>query len=75
VTIAIGLLCEDGIVIGADSSATFTAGQFPTIEQRVARVFPVGEEMLHSGTGRMGVGQRLHDILLKQKKTSLAPRR
>jgi hypothetical protein len=38
-TILIGVVCEDGIVIGADSSATFSAGQIPTIEQPIKKVY------------------------------------
>jgi hypothetical protein len=38
-----------------------------TIEQPAHKVFKVGEEIIHTGTGSMGIGQRLHDILSKSK--------
>ena len=32
-TVIIGVLCKNGVVIGADSSATFSIGTLRTIEQ------------------------------------------
>jgi len=58
VTALIGLLCSDGVVIGADSSATMTAGNMRTIEQRVKKVFIVVERMIIAGTGSVGMCQR-----------------
>jgi 20S proteasome alpha/beta subunit len=50
-TILIGVLCEDGIVIGADSSATFTHGPAKTIEQPTKKVATIGEDLVFAGTG------------------------
>jgi 20S proteasome alpha/beta subunit len=62
-TILIGILCDDGIVIGSDSSATFSAGQVPTIEQPIKKVYVVGNDLIFAGTGPGGLGQRFAAIL------------
>ncbi|MCW5556798.1 MAG: hypothetical protein KIT22_03005 [Verrucomicrobiae bacterium] len=58
-TVLIGILCSDGVVIGADSSATFATGHgATTIEQKSKKVFAIGNSILIAGTGQVGVGQR-----------------
>jgi len=63
-TVIVGILCQDGVVIGSDSSATFgpRPGQF-TIEQPVKKTFVAGNVFLHAGTGQIGLAQRFHAIL------------
>src|SRR5579864_2337863 len=56
-TIVIGVLCQDGVVLGADSSVTF-AGQIPTVEQPGTKLFKVGPQALFSGSGEAGMAQR-----------------
>jgi 20S proteasome alpha/beta subunit len=60
-TVLVGILCSDGVVIGADSSATFGphAGH-PTIEQRVQKVFVVQDRIIIAGTGQIGACQRFN---------------
>lgn len=58
-TVLVGILCKDGIVVGADSSATF--GPYPghpTIEQECQKVFVVQNRIIIAGTGQVGAGQR-----------------
>jgi hypothetical protein len=58
-TVLVGLLCKDGVVIGADSSATFGPHQSrPTIEQSCQKVFVVQNRFIIAGTGQVGAGQR-----------------
>jgi proteasome subunit B (beta)-like protein len=58
-TVIVGLLCKDGIVIGADSSATFGPDMaHKTIEQTVQKVFVVQGRIIIAGTGQVGTGQR-----------------
>jgi hypothetical protein len=59
-TVLVGICCRDGVVIGADSSATSAAGQIRTIEQPVKKLFIVGDDCLFAGTGQIGLGQRFH---------------
>lgn len=65
-TVLVGILCQDGVVLGSDSSATF--GPHPmlkTIEQTVKKTAVVGKVFLHAGTGQVGLGQRFHAVLEK----------
>src|SRR5262249_55071935 len=61
-TVLVGILCEDGVVVGSDSSATF-GDQIRTIEQPVKKTFIVGNDMIVAGTGQVGLGQRFEDVL------------
>lgn len=62
-TVIVGVLCQDGVILGADSSATFAAGQFVTIEQPTEKLFTVGADMVFAGTGDVGLVQRLGQVL------------
>ena len=57
-TILIGVLCKDGVVVGTDSSATFVAGGFGTIEQPTKKIDIIDEKIIVAGTGQVGLGQR-----------------
>ena len=58
-TILIGVLCREGVVIGADSSATFgAAGGIRTIEQPCHKLEIVNKTIVVAGTGQVGLGQR-----------------
>jgi 20S proteasome alpha/beta subunit len=56
-TIVIGVLCQDGVVLGTDSSVTF-AGQIATVEQPGTKLFKVGAQALFAGSGEAGMAQR-----------------
>ena len=63
-TILIGVLCREGVIIGADSSATFgPSPQNVTIEQPYQKIDVVGEHVIVAGTGQIGLGQRFTDIV------------
>lgn len=62
-TVLVGLLCKDGVVIGSDSAATFSAGQMRTIEQVTQKIDIVGDKVIVAGTGQIGLGQRFTDIV------------
>lgn len=64
-TIAVGVLCQDGVVIGADSSATFSAGMEPTIEQKTEKINIIGGNVIVTGTGQGGLGQRFNYVVEK----------
>lgn len=57
-TIVVGVLCKDGVVIGADSSATFAAGQLRTVEQETKKIDIIADKIIVAGTGQIGLGQR-----------------
>ncbi len=58
-TVLVGVLCKGGVVIGADSSATF-AGAVPTIEQPTKKIEIISEKVIVAGTGQVGLGQRFN---------------
>jgi len=64
-TAIVGILCQQGIVIGSDSSATFGAGKLPTIEQPMEKLNIIGESVIIAGTGQVGLGQRFEQIVEK----------
>lgn len=57
-TVLIGIRCKEGIVVGADSAATFAAGQMRTIEQPVKKIAILEDRIIIAGTGEIGMGQR-----------------
>lgn len=62
-TAIVGILCSDGVVVGCDSSATFTGTQILTIEQRVKKLDIIGDRVIVAGTGQIGLGQRFCGIV------------
>lgn len=71
-TAIIGIRCKDGVVIGADSSATFGDGhRIRTIEQPTKhKIRIIGNRIILAGTGTVGHGQRFRDVIkaLHEKK-------
>jgi hypothetical protein len=66
VTAIVGVLCKDGVVLGADSSTTFVAGeQFRTIEQQSNKVAIIGPQVIVAGTGAVGLSQRFGAVVQK----------
>jgi Proteasome subunit len=66
-TALVGVLCQDGVVIGSDSSATFGPHpQFHTIEQRVKKIGIVEDRVIVAGTGEVGLGQRFLENVRQQ---------
>lgn len=64
-TSIVGIRCHDGIVIGADSSATLASGQFRTVEQPYEKLEIVGDRVIIAGTGQIGLDQRFCAIVQK----------
>ena len=61
-TVLVGVLCTDGVVIGSDSIATSSMGQFPLIHipfDGKIRVFD--NTVIVATTGAIGFAQRLHE--------------
>ncbi|MDD5094685.1 MAG: hypothetical protein PHV74_09945 [Dehalococcoidia bacterium] len=64
-TSIVGIICKDGVVIGADSSATFDDGQIRTMEQPTEKLEVIGSHVIVAGTGQIGLGQRFCAIVQK----------
>lgn len=62
-TAIVGVYCRDGVVIGTDSSTTFTQGALHTIEQPSDKIYIVGDRIIIAGTGQVGLGQRFVNIV------------
>jgi 20S proteasome alpha/beta subunit len=64
VTLLVGILCKDGVVMGSDSAATFGASGIHTIgQQEVLKVQRLNDHILYSATGAIGVSQLVADKL------------
>jgi len=58
-TAIVGILCRDGLVIGTDSSTTFSSAVgSPTIEQPCEKLNLISNCIIVAGTGQVGLGQR-----------------
>src|SRR5438105_559568 len=69
-TAIVGVLCSDGVVIGADSSATSAGSVGPLIEQETKKIDIIEERFVFAGTGEAGLHQRFHYILTENWKRS-----
>ncbi len=77
-TAIVGILCQNGVVLGTDSSATFSTGRMHTVEQPTQKLRIIEDSIILAGTGQVGLGQRFQAILEKswqdgifKKKTAL----
>jgi hypothetical protein len=64
-TSIVGILCQTGVVLGTDSSATFGSGRIRTIEQPTQKLKIIGDSIILAGTGQVGLGQRFQAIVEK----------
>lgn len=63
-TAIVGIKCKDGIVIGSDSSSTFTqTPEFRTIEQKTKKVEIINRKIILAGTGSVGLNQRFSEVI------------
>ncbi len=62
-TVLVGVKCTDGVVIGADSSATSSAGRNPVVPVPTDKLAVIGDRIILAGTGSVGLGQRFHNIV------------
>lgn len=62
-TSIVGVYCNDGVVIGTDSSVTFGDGRNQTIEQPREKLKVIGDLVIVAGTGQVGLGQRFTSIV------------
>ena len=63
-TLVVGILCTDGVVIGTDSAATMGDNGRYTIEQpHREKVQVIGKQVIVAGTGQVGLGQRFEQCV------------
>jgi hypothetical protein len=72
VTVLVGIVCDDGVVIGADTVETFgNAVGFRTIEQpNAVKLRVIGSTVLTATTGAVGLAQRFNEIMKGLNNTS-----
>ena len=67
-TSILGILCEDGVVIGADSSVTTVQEgriSLSMMEQPFEKIDIISDHVIMVGTGAVGQGQRFKAIVQK----------
>ena len=57
-TVIIGALCVDGVVVGADSAVTFGNRHFNSIRQKTRKISIVADRLIIAGSGYVGHNQR-----------------
>jgi len=66
VTLIVGIVCSDGVVMASDSAATLAAGAAPTVgQQPMTKIHKIGEDMLYASSGAVGISQLIRDSLGK----------
>ncbi len=64
-TLLVGILCKDGVVVASDSAATFGTGLQATIgQQEVQKVRKLNDHIIYCGTGAVGISQIISDRIL-----------
>lgn len=66
-TVLVGISCEDGVVIGSDSSATYgqLGGRVRTIEHEAFKIEIINGEMITAATGAVGLAQRANHVITR----------
>lgn len=63
-TVVVGILCKDGVVMASDSAATFgSAGVLTIGQQEVQKIQRLNESILYGSTGAVGMSQLICDKL------------
>jgi 20S proteasome alpha/beta subunit len=63
VTLIIGVLCSDGVVMGADGAATLGALGQSTVIQPVRKLNKIANSLIVSTSGPAGLGQRIRGVI------------
>jgi 20S proteasome alpha/beta subunit len=72
-SVAVGLLCEDGAVVGSDSSGRSSAANIRTTERPPPRTFVVGKDVIVAATGPVGPTQRFKAVVTELREDSRFP--
>ena len=57
-TVIVGILCSDGVVIASDSAATYSAGAIQTIgQQHVTKIWKIENSVIYAASGAIGIAQ------------------
>lgn len=67
-TLLVGILCTNGIVIAADRQAMHGTAGSPTVAQPATKVTPIDGKALFATSGHVGLGQQLTAVIEKRLK-------
>jgi Proteasome subunit len=67
VTLLVGVLCSNGVVIAADRQATHGGMGQQTVGQSVTKVQVINGEALYATSGHKGLGQQLHAVVDREQ--------
>lgn len=57
-TLIVGILCKDGVVMASDSAASFGANGMMTIgQQETRKIVRINDHILFTSTGAVGISQ------------------
>jgi ATP-dependent protease HslVU (ClpYQ) peptidase subunit len=71
-TVIVGIRCEGGVVLGADSMVSYGAalGQQQTIKQQAEKLYVIGQDVVLGTSGPVGLGQSYNsEVVSKVKNT------
>ena len=72
-SVAVGVLCSDGVVVGSDSAAVATDSSAPIAGGPTRKTFVVGKDLLLAGSGPAGLLQRFRAIAGELREDSRFP--
>ena len=72
-SLLVGILCQNGVVIASDSSRASGADGPATIEQPLEKTRVVARDLIFAATGQVGLGQRLEPTLRELREDSRFP--
>jgi hypothetical protein len=61
--LVVGVLCEEGVVVGAAESRSSRAGAVDAAQDASANTFVVQGDLILAGSGRAGLGQRFAEVV------------
>ena len=72
-SLLVGILCNDGVVIASDSSRASGVGGPAAVEQPLEKTRVVARDLIFAATGQVGLGQRLEATLGELREDSRFP--
>ncbi|MEE9465712.1 MAG: hypothetical protein V3W14_09110 [Candidatus Neomarinimicrobiota bacterium] len=69
-TLIVGILCNEGVVVGADRAATSSHAGHPVVEQPTRKISIIDDKIILATSGEVGLGQRFRHVVseLQEKK-------
>ena len=65
-TLIVGILCSDGVVIASDGAATLGSPGSPTVRQEVKKLDIISDKIVVGVSGPVGLGQKMKETIANQ---------